>query len=221
MIEPLRIEWELSAPMVISPHPLHLDGLLALAASRRFEVEEGLHWSAAGAKGKAQLPLDRWTCAGEWGWCASILLPFGASQPRMQTAIRKTEPDKIAADRSAGFVEVKRNKIPLGTGPLRNYDYRFVTREINSISAWCLGDYQEIEELVAWIDAIGPMTRNGWGAVKSVNIAKITGGNQWKQRHLPGESGGEGKVLMGGLRPPYWSRKDWRKVKMGCPDSVL
>lgn len=213
-MKPIEVRWRLRTPVVLSPHPLHLDGLLALARARQIEAQQDRPWSEAVRMAQEALPLGRWAVAGQAGWQASMLeYQEFVDRPVMQTAIRKTDPDRIAEARADGIVECKKNVIALGTGPQRNYDYRYVTQQARQAVAWAIGDPAEVYDLLEWVDAIGGKARNGWGLVRDVAVEEVPESEcRWWWRHLPKQDGISGVVKMGATVPPYWARRNWEVV---------
>lgn len=214
-MRPLHITVTLASPITVPERPIHLDALLAWAA---VDAEIG-----SGADGKTALlaqdtlPLDRTEGEG-WTWKASQLVFTPRDNPFLVAAIRSTNIQEMAFDRAAGVVDFGiKVAVNLGTGPDRNYDYRFAAQCCASAEAWCVGDPEKIKALLATLPGIGKRRRNGWGAIKEISVVEVGASEcHWNRRTLPMSSPcaipAAHVPSNGTLRPPYWDRLQYGEV---------
>lgn len=219
--QPLKIRWKLKSPLVVSGDIIHLDGLLAFAWVERSVKREGVSFKEAVKQSSEALPLEKESIGGVNVWKASALRVDYRGRATMRSAIRKTDVEQMALDRSDnGVLQMKANSVNLGSGPLRNYDYRFAVRWVNQIEAWCVGDENEVRELLTdWVPGLGLRCRNGWGSVVSVAVEKLADEKDcnWRWRNLPvsdDESPADGDMVrrVGAANPPYWKKSNWIEV---------
>ena len=215
-MEDFVVRWQLSTPMAVPEHPIHLDALLASA-----KVEEQLrrgtpleHALAA----QDELPFEKAVTAdGQWVWKASQLLCSPASPPINVQMTRRLDMNILAADRDRIFTS-RRQTLRIGTGHFRNYDLRLAVQWQGSIEAYGIGDLEAVRVLLQTITSLGRMRRNGWGKIASLSVTKLAGvaTDQWKKRSLPrslhlealpGHQPGHGTY-----RPPYWNRAEWTEI---------
>jgi len=238
MLAPLKITFHLDSPMQRSGYPIHLDALIAyaqthsaLAGMDADDAPQGMIRELA-----EDLPLAKAEKDGEWVWKASALIPtaFGEKSVRMWT--RKTNPDDFARWVIANKVEVgvrtqnalEQGKPYAGTidtqrGLLKNMFEFYPLEEIHQLEAWCVGDIDLLENLLApesgWITHIGKRTRVGHGRVKTIQIEEDEDAlEKWKLRVLPWPEAGY-EPVQAGLRPPYWAAEN-RGVG-DCPDTLF
>lgn len=223
MLTPLKITFELDTPMVRSGYPIHLDALVAYAQTQSrlagYAPEEEPPGSIRTLA--EDLPLGKSEQDGEWVWQASALVPerFGEKSVRMWT--RKTDVADYAERVLKAHIEIgartqsaleKRapyaGKIDTARGLLKAMFEFYPAEEVFSLSAWCIGDIDLLEPLLApesgWITHIGKRTRIGHGRVKSMTITEDAAAHEnWKRRVLPWQEPGY-EPLQAAFRPPYW-----------------
>lgn len=238
MLRPLTITWTFRTPVVSrQDYPVMLDGLLAFAAVQRDHRENGMDekspWGA-----QDRLPLGQ--ANGVWQASQIIFTPAGERQVFIMTRrfdmtdfAENIEMTKGFPEKSQGH-ETKiqerireqsfacksgKNKIPSDMGPYRAFLLEQGCRWMEKAQAWCIGDKEEVESLLQEIRYLGPISRNGWGAIQSVTVTEshLDEAENWRLRPLPPEAGLE---LAGhtyalahqGLKPPYWKRTQYQKV---------
>lgn len=238
MLAPLKITFHLDTPMQRSGYPIHLDALVAYAQTHAALAGMDADNAPTGMLRELaeDLPLAKTENNDEWVWKASALIPvsFGEKSVRMWT--RKTNPYDIARRIIADKVEIgvrtenalKAGKpyagaIDTARGLLKNMHEFYPVEEIHQLDAWCIGDIDILENLLApesgWITHIGKRTRIGHGRVKTIQIEEDEEAlEKWKLRVLPWPEAGY-EPIQAGLRPPYWA-VETRGLGY-CPDSLF
>ena len=200
--------------MAIPKHPIHLDALLASA--RVLEEEKKGHpgmWSA-----QEDLPLEKHTLGTDWVWKASQLTLHPAAGAEMfpQVMVRSYPLNETLRGYTYGHWEGKVPKrIPQGSGTYKGYNLRLNLRQIQSAEAYCVGDPEQVEDLLRYnIRSLGASRRNGWGRVTDVRVDPCTAAaTRWRERMLPQSMAA--LVLPGHhpstivARAPYWRRSNW------------
>ena len=238
MLRPLTITWEFRTPVVSrQDFPVMLDGLLAFAAVQRDHRENGMDdknpWGA-----QDRLPLGN--VQGVWQASQVIFTPAGERQVFIMTRrydmgdfaraieLKKGFPEGLEGHEALRAKRIQerdypcksgKNSIPSDMGPYRAFLLEQGCRWMKKAQAWCIGDKEEVEALLQEIRYLGPISRNGWGAVKSVTVTESRPDEveNWRLRPLPPEAGLE---LAGhtyalahqGIKPPYWKRTQYQKV---------
>jgi len=238
MLRPLTITWTFRTPVVSrQDFPVMLDGLLAFAAVQRDHRENGMDekdpWGA-----QDRLPLGQV----QGVWQASQVLFTPASERQVFIMTRRFDMEDFARsiELTKGFSESPegheavrvgrirgrdypcksgKNAIPSDMGPYRAFLMEQGCRWMEKAQAWCVGDKEKIEEMLKEVRYLGPLSRNGWGAVKSVTVSESNPDEveNWRLRPLPPEAGlelaGHAYALAHqGLKPPYWKRTQYQKV---------
>lgn len=233
--KPLRIECDLAGPWIPSVQGIHLDGVLAWAALQRLLEDEGtmgvLDQSAQLKElydqAGAELPLQRY-CPGEEDssvWCASMFFPIGPSVSRrafftsktpVMDMLCKTDQGLLAAD-GGSRVDTLRGWAKAGL-------WWQEVLHVGGLQAWCLGDPQQIQDLLSDVRGLGSKTRLGYGSVlvddqerplwRVVEDPRAL--SRWKLRNMPEPPADDvpGVVRLpvpGALVSPYWrpTRQVW------------
>lgn len=204
----LRVDWLLERPITVPPRPLHLDALLAWARV-----------DAAGGDISVQhdLPLARFVSGADddsddsWVWKASRVWFKPASTPFLVQTLRKVDYEDMAHDKGTVY-EGRINNITPGTGVYKAFDMRTSHQWIHSAHAWCVGDQEQIQELLARVRHLGAKRRNGWGRITSTTVVDDPAAHTaWQWRVLATPQKGYAETT-GTLRPPYWDRTQSRIV---------
>jgi CRISPR type IV-associated protein Csf3 len=220
-MEPLRLTWTLAAPLVASPHPLHLDGLLAYAQTE--ETLAGLSIDdrdprALREVATAPLPLGREERDGLWCWQASVLRPRdGVLGQSMRYWTRKTDSEDFARRVGNGQIDLRvsvpltpyERVIDVQRDELKQLYKFFPIRDVPAVEAWCIGDKDRIEELLAvesgYVTHLGGKARMGFGKVRSFAIERDPeASSRWQRRATPWPQAGAAIAELA-VRPPYWA----------------
>ncbi|MYM92615.1 type IV CRISPR-associated protein Csf3 [Duganella vulcania] len=213
-MQPLRLEWTLSTPMVVGAHPLHLDALVAYAVTEE-ALRTGMVVSGPISDIARDLPLQREEQAGQWCWKASALRrAAGPHSTRFWT--RKTDPYDYATRAQTGQLEGRFKapmkpyaaKIDTQRGLLKQQFKFFPVQQIQTVTAWCIGDLNRLEELLhpdsGFVTNLGGKGRMGFGKVRSFLIESDDAAlMKWAERVLPWAHEGALPVRLA-IRPPYW-----------------
>ena len=207
--------------MVVPERPLHLDALLA-SASVDAHVRDGKPLEDALLE-QENLPLAKADGPdGSWVWKASQLLFQPISLPANVQMTRRMDIDFLAADRERVFTS-RRQTVKIGTGPFRNYDLRLPVQWQGEITAFGIGQIEIVRSLLATINSLGRLRRNGWGKIAafSVDPGSVEEVDHWKQRTLPvsflPQALPAHRPAHGTCRPPYWDRASWEEVLEWVP----
>lgn len=210
-LEPLRIDFDLRAPMIVPKRPIMLDALLAFVAVRR-----GFIQAVPGAENyDAQeiLPLAKHVAAdGAWVWCASALHIEWASQVYSQHRARPFQFNEWAKDRELGVWGSLRSKdvISSGSGLMKGYLIKDEAAHVARCTAWCVGNLKQITDMLGDLVGVGAKVNLGYGRVRQFAVtADASAGERWQRRYLPAVMQSPGLDWALGsapLRAPYWDR---------------
>lgn len=206
-MQPLKITWRFSSPVVAGDFPIHLDALLAFVQVDR-ALQDGAEQQEAYAR-QDELPLAQQ--GGVWKASQVVFKPITA--PMTFPMIRRLDLNGIALDHQAGFWAGGKNKFSMGTGKYKAFDFRAQCQWMDRAVAWCVGDKELIENLLGELTHLGKLVRNGFGKILEMTIeeAPQDEANFWKLRVLPEKSGFELPGFLyapsfQNIRPPYWSK---------------
>ncbi len=237
-MEPLRITWRVDE-MAESPNPLHLDGLTAHAQVRAMQHDGRARpgESQRALSDRAELPFEREERQGEWCWKASALIADrGWMGSGMRAYSRSPDPYAVAGAVADGFVDLpdkayiteKRGGVQVRVGmkpgndagidPSRGYTkqvYNYLpTRLPAQLSAWCIGDREELENLldpaIGWITHLGSHARAALGRITSFAIERDERARerwQWRASPWPYEEATQMRIA---VRYPYWAAENMR-----------
>lgn len=217
---PLRIQWELATPWHPPALGLHLDGLLAHAVVQRkmadLDATDESQAKLTFADLIRDLPLSRFETDGgtqgdRWVWMASLLQgDVVGSERRYMTT--KTPVQSIADLTAEGLLSKKGgSKVDTVRGPYKAGSMHITLQHVKTLTAWCVGDPDQIADLLGDIHALGGKTRLGHGRILEKAGQLFTmdedaeAFEHWKRRLMPIEMPGYASVIAP-LRSPYWAR---------------
>jgi CRISPR type IV-associated protein Csf3 len=239
---PLRIECSLATPWIPSAYGVHFDGLLAWAAVERqlpgrLEEMAGEEPDAA-VRDVCQefanlLPLARREIGGRSVWCASTLFPIGQSSSRqyafscvtpVHDMLRKIE-DAVLPRKGGSTIDTARGWA-MSRGHGQGNSIFAEARHVAGLQAWCIGDPDDIADLLQEVRGVGAKTRLGFGRLHT-RVA-FAGGEDvpdwrivedpraetyWMLRNLPAlpdqDVPGSVRVrVLGALESPYWRPRE-------------
>lgn len=213
-MQPLKVTFRLSAPMVLPDRPIHLDSLIAHAAFRLAE--------RGGAENPLEathdLPLARETGDGDaWVWQASQVMIRRSGEAFATTHTRRYDLNRWAEDKARGYWRGAVDKIPQGSGRAKAFMFTVPMCYVESAEAWCIGDRDMIADLLRGeIHSLGKLGRIGWGRVKEITVAEAPIGEAdwWRRRTLPECMRAlclpEHYAATASVIPPYWDRANWQ-----------
>lgn len=168
----LRIEFSLASEVGEMSHPLHLDSLLAYAATQ----ENGGDWR------DITIPVSQ-----ERGVYKCSALHFERTHARLFSRIQKTE-ESIIVEGIGTYVSQKRvkNDFSLACQQFKNSIFSSSVFRSEKAIAYCVGDKDKIESLLRHIRTVGPLAKLGMGQVTGFTVTKDTAANErWQERVLP------------------------------------
>lgn len=154
----------------------------------------------------------------DWFWACSM----GQFEEKCETieyAHKRVSP--MAAERYVDFGR-RRGKIVTGGGPYKSWRKPILVKLIPSVTWYCVGDAEEIKRLLEPITHIGGRRGSGYGLVREWRVEpwdedwSVYGRNGELMRPLPDPNGTEEQ----GIRPPYWSPRNWRVCRMPEVEAV-
>lgn len=228
MLAPLKITFELAEPMVPSAYPIHLDALTAYAVTRQRLAQIGADdLSDDSIRALANdLPFGKAERDGEWVWQASALIPEEVGEQAIRMWTRKTNTQDYANRAADGTLLVgarTRNALAAGVrftgnidtarGLLKNQFDFYPVVSISALSAWCIGDIDELEALLppesGLLTHIGKRARIGHGRIRSIRIEHAEEAtDKWRLRVLPWQESPNYLPIQAAFRPPYWAAEN-------------
>lgn len=231
MDSPLKITFTVSGGFVPPPYPLHLDAVLAYAATERnlLDLEDGEISKQALRSLADDLPLAKHVQDGEWVWMASAITP---SQPALNDSRfytqRRDKADYAEAVRTGQVQHGRYNRekpmtpyqfqIDTLRGAHRNLlGYYPVQKSFGDTAtlelvAYCVGDAALIEEMLVGygiVTHLGARRRSGHGRIESVEIAEDeTALDGWKARVRPWRLLADDVPVQAAWKPPYWATEN-------------
>jgi len=210
-LEPLQVRAWLRAP-VVSDDYLPLDGILLYQAKRHVLMPEAARFPGVTAESASvRVPL---ACHGHhaehWYYACSF------AQWSQPVAYGKDHWSKRLDTAHIGIVDLgRKSKVQIGKGRYRSYHMPVFYRSALSVHWYCVGDAEDIRELLADVWAIGKKTAQGWGRVARWEVRPWP--TDWSveckgrlMRAIPVGDGEErnAQVRLHGFRPPYWKREN-------------
>ena len=228
MLTPLKVTFRLDTPMVATGYPIHLDALIAYAVTKQaIGGMEEADLSDESIRSLADsLPLERHEQSEGWVWKASAVVPVKQGESAVRMWTRKTNTADFAARAAGGLLEIgarTQNALAAGVpytgvidtarGLLKNQFDFYPTVEIFEAAAWCLGDIDMLEMLLApesgLITHLGKRGRIGHGHIAEVEIETCPdAAHLWKQRVLPWQESREYVPIQAAFHPPYWAAEN-------------
>ena len=149
------------SPIREPQHLIHLDALMAY-----IKVQESVEDGASDFSAQDELPLATVTTkdASHPVWAASAL-QYQPSMRELRYWSRKTDIAAIAQAQGDGLLRMKGNIINAGSGPWKQYSQFEKLLHVSTITAWCIGDINEVERLLSQIMHIGKRRSRGYGEV--------------------------------------------------------
>lgn len=213
---PVRVEFTLRTPMVISPTDKTFDAVLSWAAVRRADL--------LGAPD----PLSTQHAIGlavhqtENGWChmaSKLAIEWVGEQDNLHYIKRQNLGDYTDAWLKGALK--KKPAIDTSRGDTKAGSYVQQIRWVKRIQAWAIvEDMKHLQALLPWVTHVGKLHHRDMGAVSSWAIHEdATASQKWTERPLPLGSPHAGVAhvpVMGGLHSPYWKREDHCIVLTPC-----
>lgn len=229
-----RLEVVFTMKGEISPpqHPLHLDALLAYARVKsRMDLDdpEALVGTDDLRRIERDLPLGLAEHDNDRVWMASALHYDGIVGRCSRFLVRKFDCEAFGRAVGSRFVrfgtlDLEKNPsgdrlINTGSGEYKNCQEFYPMATVRTIKAWCLGDQDSIEDLLAHITHLGPYRRNGAGEIASISVSPCSAelGDRWVRRIMPWQLPGYAKIYAA-CEAPYWAPENRREA--WCPVDI-
>lgn len=214
-MEPLKIRFELRAPMVDPQDMFHLDALLGALKVKAVEREKG---EAVNPRDHHyDLPIARYTATtGEWVFKASCLTAQRHFEPEIWMQTGRLDTTAAAEHRESGWLKDRGKKPNPGGGSYKTSIYHSMISNCE-LTAYCIGDNQAVAALLEHCEQIGPRRGVGFGAIKTITVEPVIESDcPWYRRAMPVGSEGsfpeEYAMATGALRAPYWDKTEKGKI---------
>lgn len=214
-VDRFRVRFHMGAPVVLSGHPLHFDGLLAALLDPTLDPVASRYVDPG-------LPLAREGNPSCYFYRASAW-EIPAGEVCLDGLVRTTSWLEWAAEWVSG------RPVEVGRGRYRQFREQFEVIAAPEVVFYAEGDVDRVAAVLdrAWRGgylALGPMRRMGYGVVIGVEVEvtaddfSVVGPDGWVARHVPAAFAPPGAKGLRGLvpcRPPYWYLP--RSVECLCP----
>lgn len=212
-MQPLKVTIELKTGMLAPEQPLHLDALLgALRVNRAYaELGEGInprdyHYD---------LPLERYTPGepDDWVFKASAFRLVNRLHQQVWMQTGRVNLEEVARHREEGWLKLRASKPVTAGGPLKTSLYH-ATQVWCDLVAYCVGDRQAVEGLLAECTQVGGRRGVGMGQVAKITVEPVPADEcDWQHRAMPVGTPSLGATharAISAIRAPYWDRRQHR-----------
>lgn len=194
----LRLTFEVDGRVADFSHPIHLDALLAYAATEESDGD----WR------NIVLPLDM-----EQGVYKASALHFERAGVGVLRRARQFA-EEMYIDGMGKVIRSNASSVSLASGKFKNSFLKTNLVLTRKAVAWCVGDKERIEALLQRIRCIGALSKIGLGRVVGVSVeADPDAAQKWMSRVLPWcQQEGEYYPVVSCLTPPYWKKENQVKA---------
>lgn len=208
-MEPLRIDITLKTAMVMIDRLIHLDALLgALRVNRAYQEHgEGInprdyHYD---------IPVERYTTdSGQWVFKASALLASNKQHRESWMQTSRIDLEEAARHRAEGWLKHRASKANTAGGPFKSSLYH-LTLGWCDLTAFCVGNKDEIAGLLAECKQIGGRRGVGFGQVDAITVISVPMEQcEWMTRAMPLDTpdlASSHASAISALNAPYWDRR--------------
>lgn len=202
MSAPLRIEMDLAGPMERPADPIHFDGLIAhLLVKRDLPADATIDRIRTTI---LALPLERRETGGDWTWAASTIAFEWTSPPMHGFATLAIRAAEISRFQETGAFTNRKPETKIDTSKstfkagVWARERQWAARAV----AFCIGDEEEVRDLLSRLEQIGPRRRLGAGMVTGTRVVVDGRAHDlWSRRSLPLHDG-LGRLAEGSYRLP-------------------
>lgn len=207
-MQALQIDCRLAGPWSPQAKGAHFDSLLAHVLVNR-QVRRANMNVHSYAEIIEDLPLEKH----ENGvWKASLLHPVGWLGQERRCIIGKTDTQEMSILIANGVVEAKGGStIDTVRGIAKNAQVFVTIEHVQGLRAWCVGDKDEIENLLSDVTAVGVKTRMGFGTLLPFDTGELwrvkpceEANLHWMRRHSPTQLIEQSYPALGAWHPPYF-----------------
>jgi len=229
----LKITFELCSAMVTSGYPIHLDALVAYAATQRELLFLNKPTQSDFDLIYSELPFEKFEQDGDWVFKASALVAEGDCDHSSAFYTRRTNEVELAVNSVKGNIQYGKMKagaelnshalkLDMVRGPQRNLLGYYSTTEVEKVVGYCVGDKERIEEILidyGFVNHIGKRRRTGHGNIKSITIEiDDSAGDMWKNRVKPWPLSKDDIKIKAAIKAPYW--KIDNSIDAFCPKGL-
>lgn len=203
---PLRIDITLVGPIGRPARPIHLDSLIAHQIVQR-DLPPNADIPAIRQKIE-ELPLERRDVGGDWVWAASSVAFEWRTPPSQNFATRSVRAPTIAEWQMQGIFTNRREESAIDTsrGTFKAAVYAHELQWAPRAVAYCIGDKDEITDLLANLESIGARRRLGGGQIANLEVVEDpVAKDLWPHRYLPMDAAA-GIPVEGAYRLPLFDR---------------
>ena len=146
--------------------------------------------------------------------CASLLLVLPMSLAKTLEALKRPGQLALYGIKNALAAGVRfTGNIDTARGLLKNQFDFYPVVSISALSAWCIGDIDELEALLppesGLLTHIGKRARIGHGRIRSIRIEHAEEAtDKWRLRVLPWQESPNYLPIQAAFRPPYWAAEN-------------
>jgi len=196
--------------MIIPALPMHFDDILAAAAVKEHLSQNN---EAIGDYDKIInfLPLAKQEEGKDWIWKASVIR-WNNHGNFMKSLTQSLDQYKIALLKDQGVIKFGGSSLNTASGPLKSSISLLPSAAYSNGVAFCIGEKEKVERLLAQLEYIGKKHQRGCGKVISFQVDIVEASDAWTDRTLPlsMESLKQNRHSLAsqvGVRPPYWLNK--------------
>ena len=212
--QPFRLTFTLRTPMVEAHTDKTLDAVLSWAAVQRAEYQNLAEPFAV----QHDLPLARHQAGDDWCFMASNLsYAWVGERGAVHYIKRQRAEDYANAWLNGLLLKLNKSNIDMTRGSSKAATCVQSLRAASAVTAWGIGDIEEIKKLLPFVTHIGKLHHHDHGAVARWEITEDKASHEkWKYRVLPfGSSvatGASHALSTGGLIAPYWNRGSHKRI---------
>lgn len=156
-MEPLRIDFYLNGAITRSPHPIHLDSLIAGEIIRHLPMTENRDTQIE--RVLANLPFAKLHFGEEWVWAASTIA-FRWTSPALRMAgVKRNSAENIAMNSPVIAGLKPQHKIDMNRGKWKPAQWATNLQESDHAIAFAMGDKARIEDALAGVTTLGSARR--------------------------------------------------------------
>ncbi len=190
------------SPIREPQHLFHLDALLA-----HVRVAESMKRGAEDYSAQENLPLAKLSNNSDFVWAASAF-HYDTHFREQRYWSRRTNVDSLAKAQGEGLITSRADKLNTGSGPWKGYSEFEKLIHTNLLTAWCIGDKDEITELLSKVTHIGKRRSKGYGEIDSFTVEVDEMAHQKVfSRVLTWPHSDDYAPVKCGVRPPYFETR--------------
>ena len=214
-LTPVRIDFTIRTPMVVSSTAKHLDALLSWAAVQKAEFQG--HQNPISMQ--HEIGLAKHHVGRDWCFMASHLHYDWIGEPEVVHYIKRSRLSDYSEAWGDGLFR-KKPYFDGQRGVTKAGSYLQPIRWASKVSGFAIvQDMECLKGLLPWITHIGKLHHKDFGAVSSAEVeVDVSAESEWSMRTLPIESSFATRhaPAIGALQSPYWMREEFKRVAAFC-----